>query len=137
MYAGDLSVSKMTENELGLALDWAADEGWNPGLFDAENFAAADPNGFFLGRLRGEPVGCVSAVAYDERFGFLGLYLVKAPYRGRGFGLKLWREAMDYLGGRKIGLDGVVAPQDNYRKSGFKLAYRNIRHEGMGGGRPA
>ncbi|MGD2119722.1 MAG: GNAT family N-acetyltransferase, partial [Chromatiales bacterium] len=32
--------------------------------------------------------------------------------------------------------DGVVAQQDNYRKSGFKLAYRNIRYEGVGGGSP-
>ena len=26
--------------------------------------------------------------------------------------------------------------QDNYKKSGFKLAYRNIRYEGSGGGNP-
>ncbi len=42
--------------------------------------------------------------------------------------------AMAYLGGRNVGLDGVVAQQGNYRKSGFKLAYRNIRHQGEGGG---
>ena len=29
-----------------------------------------------------------------------------------------------------IGLDGVVAQQENYRKSGFKLAYRNVRYGG-------
>ena len=29
-----------------------------------------------------------------------------------------------------IGLDGVVAQQDNYRKSGFALAYANIRYGG-------
>jgi len=31
---------------------------------------------------------------------------------------------------RTIGLDGVVAQQDNYRKSGFRLAYRNVRYGG-------
>ena len=30
-----------------------------------------------------------------------------------------------------VGLDGVVAQQDNYRKSGFALAYANIRYGGM------
>jgi hypothetical protein len=29
-----------------------------------------------------------------------------------------------------IGLDGVVAQQDNYKKSGFKLAYANVRYGG-------
>jgi hypothetical protein len=33
-----------------------------------------------------------------------------------------------------IGLDGVVAQQENYRKSGFRLAYRSIRQRGLGGG---
>jgi hypothetical protein len=41
---------------------------------------------------------------------------------------------MAYMDGRNVGLDGVVAQQGNYRKSGFKLAYRNIRHQGDGGG---
>ncbi len=39
---------------------------------------------------------------------------------------------MEYLGDQNIGLDGVVAQQKNYQKSGFKLVYRNIRYEGRG-----
>ena len=124
----------MSRDDLGLALSWAAAEGWNPGLHDAGSFHAADPDGFFIGELGGEPVGCISAVAYDDRFGFLGLYIVRPEFRGRGFGLALWRAGMTYLGNRNIGLDGVVAQQANYTKSGFTLAYRNIRYEGIGGG---
>ena len=108
--------------------------GSNPGLHDAHCFYAADPQGFFVGERDGVPIGCVSAVRYDLGFGFLGLYIVKAEHRGHGFGLKLWRAAMDYLGDRVVGLDGVVAQQDNYRKSGFQPAFRNIRHKGRGGG---
>jgi GNAT superfamily N-acetyltransferase len=128
------AIRRMSKDELGLALDWAADEGWNPGLFDAESFRAADPEGFLLGELNGEPIGSVSAVRYGAQFGFLGLYIVKPGYRGQGYGLRLWRAAMDHLGSRNVGLDGVVAQQENYKKSGFKLAYRNIRHVGIGGG---
>src|SRR5262249_36701503 len=64
----------------------------------------------------------------------VGFYIVKPQYRGRGFGRQLWEAAMVYLGGHNLGLDGVIAQQGNYRKSGFKLAYRNIRYQGEGGG---
>ncbi len=106
----------------------------NPGLHDAQCFYAADPQGFFLGELDGAPIGCVSAVRYGSGFGFLGLYIVKAEHRGQGFGLELWRSALDHLGDRVIGLDGVAAQQENYRKSGFRFAFRNIRQRGEGGG---
>ena len=33
--------------------------------------------------------------------------------------------------GRTVGLDGVVDQQDNYKKSGFVLAGRNVRHSGV------
>jgi GNAT superfamily N-acetyltransferase len=127
-------VRRMTEADLRLALAWAAAEGWNPGVHDAHCFYAADPEGFLIGELDGVPIGCVSAVRYGSGFAFLGLYIVKAEHRGQGFGLKLWRAAMDWLGDRVVGLDGVVAQQENYRKSGFQLAFRNIRQRGEGGG---
>jgi len=124
----------MSEADLALALEWAAAEGWNPGLHDAHCFYSADPQGFFVGERDGLPIGCVSAVRYGSGFGFLGLYIVKAEHRGQGFGLVLWRAALDHLGDRVIGLDGVVAQQENYRRSGFRLAFRNIRQKGRGGG---
>ena len=129
-----LVLRRMTETDLALALEWAAAEGWNPGLHDANCFYAADPEGFFLAELDGAPIGCISAVRYGSAFGFLGLYIVKAGHRGQGFGLELWRAALDRLGDRVIGLDGVVAQQDNYRKAGFRLAFHNIRQKGRGGG---
>ena len=68
------------------------------------------------------------------RTGSLGSTWSKRDYRGKGFGLKLWHAAMAYLNGRNVGLDGVLAQQANYRKSGFTLAYRNIRYQGKGDG---
>jgi ribosomal protein S18 acetylase RimI-like enzyme len=126
------SIRTMNRAEVELAIEWAAAEGWNPGLHDAECFHAADPDGFLIGHLNGEPVGCISVVAYDATFGFLGLYIVRPGFRGRGLGLKLWQAGMAQLGSRNIGLDGVVAQQGNYRKSGFHLDYRNIRYQGSG-----
>ena len=123
----------MTRPEMDFAVDLAAAEGWNPGLHDAEAFRTADPGGFLIGLLDGAPIGCISAVSYDGRFGFVGLYIVAPPYRGQGYGLQLWKAAMRRLSGHNVGLDGVVAQQENYRRSGFALAYRNVRFEGRGG----
>jgi ribosomal protein S18 acetylase RimI-like enzyme len=126
----DYGIRVMTRAELDLAVDWAAHEGWNPGLDDARVFHAADPDGFFVGTLDGEPVASISLVAYDAAFAFLGFYVVKPQLRGRGFGIALWREAMARRARPLTGLDGVVAQQANYAKSGFRLAHRNIRFGG-------
>lgn len=128
---GEFIVRTMSANDVALSVEWAAMEGWNPGLHDAECFRAGDPDGFFIGEWRGEPAACLSAVAYGEHFGFIGLYIVKPEFRGRGFGMRVWRHGMNYLSNRNVGLDGVVAQQANYRKSGFRLAYRNIRFQGV------
>ena len=127
-------IRTMTRAEVDLAIDWAAVEGWNPGIHDAGCFHAADPDGFLVGLLGDEPIGGISVVAYDDRFGFLGLYIVRPAYRGRGFGIALWNAGMARLGERIVGLDGVVEQQPNYRRAGFALACRNERYEGVGGG---
>jgi len=123
-----------TRDEVDLAVEWAAQEGWNPGLHDAECYYAADPGGFLIGLLDGEPIAMVSSTRYGDTFGFAGFYIVKPDYRGRGYGLQIAQAAMERLAGRNVGLDGVVEQQENYKKSGFKPAYRNVRYEGKGGG---
>uniref|UniRef100_UPI001E5556D9 GNAT family N-acetyltransferase n=1 Tax=Neoroseomonas rubea TaxID=2748666 RepID=UPI001E5556D9 len=122
------TIRPMRRGEIPLALDWAAAEGWNPGLADADCFNAADPEGFLVAELDGVPVGCVSAVRTGEDFGFIGFYIVRPAHRGAGHGIALWRAAMARLAGRTVGLDGVVAQQANYRRSGFALAHRNVRY---------
>jgi GNAT superfamily N-acetyltransferase len=127
-------IKQMTREEMNIAIDWAAKEGWNPGFDDADCYFSADPNGFFIGLLGDEPISTISAVKYGDSFGFLGLYIVKPEYRGKGYGVQIWNAGLKYLKGLNLGLDGVVAQQENYKKSGFKLAYRNIRYEGIGSG---
>ncbi|MFE6267412.1 GNAT family N-acetyltransferase [Streptomyces goshikiensis] len=110
---------------------WADEEGWNPGDTDRFAFAVADPEGFLVGRLDGEPAACISAVCYGAGFGFIGFYIARPAFRGRGYGIRLWQAGMERLDGRLVGLDGVVDQQDNYRKSGFRSAWNNVRHEGV------
>lgn len=128
-------IQTMTRKQVDLALEWAALEGWNPGLNDANCFYTADPSGFLIGLLDENPIAVISAMKYGRSFGFLGFYIVKPEYRGKGYGIQLWNAGLEYLKERNIGLDGVVEQQENYKKSGFKYAYRNIRYQGIGGGR--
>ncbi|MBF0564600.1 MAG: GNAT family N-acetyltransferase [Nitrospirae bacterium] len=123
-------IRNLTREEAEAAADWAALEGWNPGLHDMDSFYSTDPNGFFGGFLDCGLIACISAVSYGECFGFIGFYIVKPKYRGRGFGLKIWRHAMHYMGGRNVGLDGVLAQIANYGKYGFRFAYHNARYAG-------
>jgi GNAT superfamily N-acetyltransferase len=125
-----LRIRAMRPDEISIAADWAATEGWNPGLADAACFATVDPEGFFIGELDGEPAATISCVNYDARFSFLGFYIVRPDLRGRGYGLRIWNAAIAHAQTRVIGLDGVVAQQENYRKSGFRLAYANVRYGG-------
>jgi hypothetical protein len=121
----------MDRKEIATAADWAAAEGWNPGLDDVACFATVDPAGFYIGELDGAAASTISVVNYDDRFAFLGFYIVRPDLRGRGYGLRTWRAAVSHAGSRTVGLDGVVTQQENYRKSGFAFAHRNIRYGGV------
>ena len=105
-----VTIRMMSPAEVDRALAWAAEEGWNPGLEDADAFRSADPDGFLLAVEDATPIGCIAAVRYGASFGFLGLYIVRPDHRGRGVGITLWRAALERFAGRVIGLDGVVAP---------------------------
>jgi len=125
-----LRIRTMRPDEISIAVKWAAAEGWNPGVADDVCFAAVDSEGFFIGELDGAPAATISCVNYGASFAFLGFYIVRPDLRGRGYGLRIWQAAIDHAGHRVIGLDGVVAQQDNYRKSGFQPAYANVRYGG-------
>jgi len=123
-----VTIRALTAEEVETAVDWAAREGWNPGLNDAAAFRAADPDGF-LGAFRaGEMMACIAAVRTGADFGFIGLYIARPEARGQGVGFRVWQAGMARLAGRCVGLDGVVAQQENYRKSGFALAWNNARY---------
>lgn len=128
---GSYQIRALTPAEIETAVDWAAREGWNPGRSDAACFASVDPEGFWGGFLDGQLVACISVVNYGQEFSFLGFYIVAPEHRGRGYGYALWQKALEHAGSRTVGLDGVVDQQENYRRSGFELAYRNIRFGGM------
>lgn len=126
-------------NQLGVntLVDWAAEEGWNPGIHDAWLFYQADPDGFFGCYHDGEMIAGGSIVSYNGEFGFMGLFIVKPEYRSRGIGRQLWFKRRDMLLSRlkdeaPIGMDGVVGMQPFYNQGGFEIAFRDERYERIG-----
>src|SRR5260370_2755371 len=44
----DLSIRTMRPDEISIAVNWAAAEGWNPGPADDASFPPGDPAGFLI-----------------------------------------------------------------------------------------
>lgn len=123
-------IRPLTPQELGQLIDWAAGEGWNPGLDDAAAFHAADSHGFIGCFVDGQMAAGISAVRSGADFGFIGLYIAHPDFRGQGYGRLVWDAGMAHLETRTIGLDGVPQQQANYRSMGFAAAYETSRWSG-------
>lgn len=127
---GPIEIRPASVQQLEQVLGWAREEGWGPGLEDAAAFHVADPGGFLIGWLGTLPIGSISLVRYGEEQAFLGLFIVRPAFRGRGFGKALWQAAMDRAGARTIGLDAVPAQVGRYAAAGFVRAHGTTRWGG-------
>lgn len=131
-----MDIRPMRRDELDRVIDWAANEGWNPGLHDAEIFWNTDPEGFVAAEQKGQFIGGGSIVSYGS-YGFMGLFIVDAPHRGKGLGTELWWERKRRMASRigaagTIGMDGVFDMQPFYEKGGFAFSCRHPRYGGTG-----
>ena len=59
-------IRKASRADLDILIDWAAREGWNPGLDDATAFWAADPEGYWIAEEEGAVAAALSLVRYDD-----------------------------------------------------------------------
>lgn len=123
-------------HEVDRAVGWAADEGWNPGIADADTFWETDPEGFVVAEVGGEVIATGSIVAYGDVHGFMGFFIVRPDLRGRGIGRDFWGWRRDTLLGRlrpgaSIGMDGVLEMVPFYADGGFVLSHRNVRMTGV------
>jgi len=128
----EVVIRHMTRPEADELVEWAAREGWNPGLHDSELFWTADPEAFIAAELDGTFVGGGAITSYEGQFGFMGLFIVRPEFRGRGLGNQLWHARRDRLiarmqPGASIGLDGVFAMQAYYAAGGFVFSHRSMR----------
>ena len=129
----------MTDPEIAILGDWAAQEGWNPGLGDLAAAHASDPLAFVAMRQGDALVGGGSIMSYGGKFGFMGLFILRPEMRGQGLGGQFWRWRRDRLRARldadaATGMDGVYAMTPFYERGGFVAAYRHLRMQGVARG---
>ena len=117
----DYFIRNATQEEVNyLVSHWGEEEGWLPTLTDGEMFYYADPTGFFVGELNGQIISAICGIKCPRNFAFVGFYVCKKEFRGKGYGLKIFQHCMKYLEGFNISLESVAAQEKNYLKSGFK-----------------
>ena len=116
-------IRALEKSELGTLLDWAAQEGWNPGD-ELDVFWQTDPQAYLGVHRDGELIAGLAIVDYGGRLGNMGLFIVRPDFRGQGLGRQLWYQGRDRLlerldPGAPIAIDAVKAMEDFYAASGF------------------
>ncbi|NDG74674.1 MAG: GNAT family N-acetyltransferase [Synechococcaceae bacterium WB8_1B_136] len=104
-----LQIRPLERGDIAAITHWARQEGFAPGSGDVAIYRHTDRQGIWVGWLGSERVGCIAGVRYSSAYGFLGLYLVQPQWRGRGYGLQLWRHALEHLADLPcIGLEAAL-----------------------------
>ena len=88
-----LIIRNMARVEANELVGWAVKEGWNPGVNDADIFWATDQDAFIAAELEGELIGGGTITTYDRAFGFIGFFIVKPEFRGRGLAIPSGRNS--------------------------------------------
>lgn len=130
--AMNLIIRKIENRDREVLFSWVTGLGWNPGIKDGECLLATDPDGMLLAELDGVPVGCATAIVYDDRFGYVGTLVVDPALRGKAQRVvtHLYRRTLEYFGERNFGVDALPITQKFSTGVGNLLAYRHLRFEG-------
>ena len=131
-----LSIRPMSEDDIDFVTEISRKEGFVPGVGDLGIYQNTDKQGLWVGWLDHKPIGCIAGIRYNQNYGFLGLFLVKDEYRGRGFGLQLWKKALDHLKDLPcIGLEAAPERIVDYSKWGFTVSSKTTRWQWLGNGK--
>ncbi len=84
----------------------------------------------WVGCIGDRPIGCIAGVKYNSEYGFIGLFIVLPEYRGKGYGLQLWKHALEHLSDLPcIGLEAAQTRIKDYSKWGFSSSSVTTRWE--------
>ena len=131
-----LSIKPLVDDDIDFVTEISRKEGFVPGVGDLRIYKNTDNQGLWVGWLNENPIGCIAGVRYNQYYGFLGLFLVVEEYRGRGFGLQLWKKALAHLSDLPcIGLEAAPERIADYSKWGFSISSKTTRWQWLGNGK--
>ncbi len=130
-----LVIKPFCDADIDFVTEISTKEGFAPGVGDLGIYQNTDKQGLWVGWLNDNPIGCIAGVRYNQKYGFLGLFLVIEKYRGRGYGLQLWKKALDHLSDLPcIGLEAAPERITDYSKWGFTVSSKTTRWQWLGDG---
>ena len=82
--------------------------------------------GIFIGELDGVIISSLCVVKFDDNLAFLGYYVVEKRFRGKGYGLAIFKAGMASLSkSHNCGLNAMLDTVQMYEKCGFQRAWTN------------
>ena len=131
-----LSIKPLDDDDIDFVTEISRNEGFAPGVGDLGIYQNTDNQGLWVGWLNNNPIGCIAGVRYNENYGFLGLFIVIQKFRGRGFGLQLWKKALAHLNDLPcVGLEAAPERISDYSKWGFNISSKTTRWQWLGDGK--
>jgi GNAT superfamily N-acetyltransferase len=88
-------IRPMSRDELDVVLDWADQEGWNPGLSDADVFWRIDRSGLWAIDVDGILVGSGATIAHGSTHVVIGLVHVRPEHRRQGIATRTFPWLVD------------------------------------------
>jgi GNAT superfamily N-acetyltransferase len=129
----EVTIRRMTENDIPLGMRLKEQAGWNQVEADWRRFLAMEPEGCFVAEWNGKPVGTTVACTFDS-VAWLAMVLVDESVRGRGVGKAMLKHALRFLddrGVRTVRLDATAAGEPLYRTLGFEPQFNLVRYAGI------
>jgi len=106
----NFSIRLISINEIPEVTNWARLEGFSPGMDDISIYRNTDKQGVWLSCLDNIPIGSIACIKYNSSYGFIGLFIVKKEFRNNGYGVRLWKHALEYL--KNVDCIGLEAAPD-------------------------
>ncbi|XP_052784764.1 uncharacterized protein LOC128220424 [Mya arenaria] len=116
-----LNIRPGKQNEIQVLERWIKDEGWDHSTYDTMSQLKIDSNSLLVAADQDDkPVGFGSAIACMNDLVYVDNFIVRADFRGKGFGRILLKDGiMKRLVNRNGVLDSLPAMADTYKKYGF------------------